>query len=357
MAITSKKQRITIFADTAPTVNDDNLHFVGQHWVDTETGLEYICKDNTEGSAVWAEIGGGGSGESIVEIIYSELETLVSNEELTVGQKYLITDHQRRYLDFLGSEKFGIVEPIIVSAVTTSAFNCVAQSKTFPNHIIYYNFSNNDSLGVGRGSDKGYIYRRIDTKQNNDIGYDFINIKSLGLDRLTEYPLTNNYTNFNNVTINVKKPELITVPVFPNLIFVGCVVDNLIIENCNSVDAQFQNTTIINSKIEGNLQIGEVAQLTEIKNCFFRDIYWFDGINSFLQYLINVDFYGGQLGYIDYEMNQEVLDVFNENNGNPQIKKEISTTSPIGNSSAEADYIRYINEYGDTVTMNLFNLE
>jgi len=46
----------TFHGDTVnPTVNDDDTspYFVGAHWLNVATGIEFVCVDNTTGAAVW----------------------------------------------------------------------------------------------------------------------------------------------------------------------------------------------------------------------------------------------------------------------------------------------------------------
>lgn len=51
------------FDTVNPTANDDTLdgYVVGSRWVNTTTGQEYVCVDNSSAAAVWAETTGGQS--------------------------------------------------------------------------------------------------------------------------------------------------------------------------------------------------------------------------------------------------------------------------------------------------------
>ena len=69
----------------------------------------------------------------------------------------------------------GATEPIIITATSSSTIDCIVQSLSYPKDIIYYSITNNNS--IVNGSTKGYIYRRIDTVQNNDLPFDFREVK------------------------------------------------------------------------------------------------------------------------------------------------------------------------------------
>lgn len=50
-------------ATTAPTVSDDllNGYSIGSQWINTSTNALYVCFDNSQGAAVWINIGAGGT--------------------------------------------------------------------------------------------------------------------------------------------------------------------------------------------------------------------------------------------------------------------------------------------------------
>jgi hypothetical protein len=52
----------TNLTNGAPTVNNGLTQgfLVGTRWFDLTTGLEYICRDNTDGAAVWTSAGSSG---------------------------------------------------------------------------------------------------------------------------------------------------------------------------------------------------------------------------------------------------------------------------------------------------------
>jgi hypothetical protein len=95
---------------------------------------------------------------------------------LVPGQKYLINDYQTVHIIPNTSDvNTGPVEPLLVTASSTNTLEPIAYSTIFPQDIIYYNIENDQDMVPG--STKGYIYRRIDTLQNNDIGLDYRNVK------------------------------------------------------------------------------------------------------------------------------------------------------------------------------------
>jgi hypothetical protein len=69
----------------------------------------------------------------------------------------------------------GPIEPLLVTAASTNTLEPIAYSTLFPQDIIYYNIESDQN--IVSGSTKGYIYRRIDTIKNNDIGFDYRNVK------------------------------------------------------------------------------------------------------------------------------------------------------------------------------------
>jgi hypothetical protein len=67
-------------ASASPGVNDDtgNGFVIGSRWIDTTADKEYVCLDNSAGSAVWTETtqAGGGSGD----VIAPSSGSIVDNE-------------------------------------------------------------------------------------------------------------------------------------------------------------------------------------------------------------------------------------------------------------------------------------
>lgn len=105
-------------------------------------------------------------------ITYTKLYELMTNNLLTPEKKYLITDYQTVYrIPNTNEIKSCEVEPLIVTANNTNKLYSIAYSLNFPSDIIFYDIENNQSKVPE--CTKGFIYRRIDTKQNIDIPFDW----------------------------------------------------------------------------------------------------------------------------------------------------------------------------------------
>jgi hypothetical protein len=117
-----------------------------------------------------------------ISLTYSDLYSLTQTSGLTVGQRYIINDYQTVYnIPNAFDENSdpvvntGQIEPLLVTALSTSKLMNIAYSTLFPQDIIYYDIESNQTMV--EGCTKGYIYRRIDTLKNNDIGFDYRNAK------------------------------------------------------------------------------------------------------------------------------------------------------------------------------------
>ena len=141
----------------------------------------------TSGSAGTSGTSGTSVG-SVKEITYEGLTDLIDANLLSVGNKYLITDYQTVHEipnsgtwdeqgQIMSSNAIntGQVEPLLVTALTTNRLMNECYSTLFPQDIIYYDIQNNQTMV--QGCTKGYIYRRIDTLKQNDIGFDYRNVK------------------------------------------------------------------------------------------------------------------------------------------------------------------------------------
>jgi len=147
-------------------------------YIDESTNLMYIWNANT---SQYVPIGGSSdsgstAGAEVISLTYSQLSTLVSGNTLVPGQKYLINDYQTAHVIPNTSDiNTGPIEPLLVTASSTNTLEPIAYSTLFPQDIIYYNIESDQNMVSG--STKGYIYRRIDTIKNNDIGFDYRNVK------------------------------------------------------------------------------------------------------------------------------------------------------------------------------------
>ena len=113
---------------------------------------------------------------SLLEVTYAELTGIIARGELVPYKRYLITDYQTVHIiPNAGVVNTGEIEPLMVTAFSASRLNNIAYSSLYPNDTIYYEVENNQEIVPG--CTKGYIYRRVDEKQNNDFPMDFRQVK------------------------------------------------------------------------------------------------------------------------------------------------------------------------------------
>jgi hypothetical protein len=117
-------------------------------------------------------------GGSIESISHGALLVKIANSQLEIGKKYLINNYRTTHVIPSvagGPINYGPTEPLIVTALRTNELDVIAKSINYPKDIIYYNVHSDQNMVPG--STRGYIYRRIDTVNNNDIGLDFRHCK------------------------------------------------------------------------------------------------------------------------------------------------------------------------------------
>lgn len=106
---------------------------------------------------------------------YAAVTTMLEDSTLSPGANYVISNYRTKHIIPGTTDTFtGPTERLIVTAISTAELAPVAYSIDYPDDIIYYNPESDQTYMPG--CDRGYIYRRIDTKQNNDIGFDFRNV-------------------------------------------------------------------------------------------------------------------------------------------------------------------------------------
>ena len=89
---------------------------------------------------------GGTGGGAPINVTYDELVVLVNTSGLTAEQKYLMTDFQTTHYIGYGSETTsGEIEPLILTAMSTSNLYAEAYSPLYPQDIIYYSINNDTS--------------------------------------------------------------------------------------------------------------------------------------------------------------------------------------------------------------------
>lgn len=130
----------------------------------------YDTYEYTQLDSVFNEpvVGGG----SYFEITYADLTDAINNQTLIAGATYLLTDYKCEFqLPLSGSLYTGAaVEPLILKATSHDAIHPIAYSASYPQDIIYYQIGNEYS---GGNSSKGDVIRRIDTKRNINVPFDF----------------------------------------------------------------------------------------------------------------------------------------------------------------------------------------
>lgn len=112
------------------------------------------------------------TGGGVIDILYANLAIEITNSTLVVGQKYRIIDYSTVHtITNTLSVNYGPLEPLTVIALKNNELEPIAFSENFPDDIIYYNYQNDQT--VVPGCETGYIYRRIWTVNNIDIGMDW----------------------------------------------------------------------------------------------------------------------------------------------------------------------------------------
>lgn len=114
-------------------------------------------------------------------VTYAELVSLISDEKLTPGEFYFISDYRTVHtIPNTTDTNTGLLEPLLVFAISPTALGPNAYSALFPNDEIGYSVSN----AVFTGSTKGHITYRWDKtpksrfgSYNNRFPFDFRNVK------------------------------------------------------------------------------------------------------------------------------------------------------------------------------------
>gem|GEM_PF-5847079 len=102
---------------------------------------------------------------------YEELTTLMADNKLETGGIYILTDYQTKYR-ILRTDEWcvGKTEELYLTATSTNTLSPIAYSKQYPQDIIYYDITLNETEGQQR---TGFIIRREDTKTGNSAPFDF----------------------------------------------------------------------------------------------------------------------------------------------------------------------------------------
>ena len=107
---------------------------------------------------------------------YAELVAAITAGTLNKGESITISDYQTAHtIPNTTDTNTGDIEPLLVTAISNNELKPEAYSVAYPDDIIYYSPDNDQAMVPG--CTKGYIYRRIDTKQSNDFPFDFRQVK------------------------------------------------------------------------------------------------------------------------------------------------------------------------------------
>jgi hypothetical protein len=122
------------------------------------------------------------SVSEVIETNYKELKKMRNKGELKPQSVYVIDDYQLlHYMNYTNELRKAKPERILLTAISESEFKPAGRSLDFPNDIVYFDFdgdkANPDQVPVDHEDFKGYIYRRFDEANDNDIAFDYRNVK------------------------------------------------------------------------------------------------------------------------------------------------------------------------------------
>lgn len=114
----------------------------------------------------------GPAAPCLINVTYAELVALINANGLEAGCFYLITDYQTiEVIPNTAVPVTGPIEPLIVQAATVNEIHREAISQEFPEDELYYEVF--DSRVAPPAGNKGRIYFRLDTVQDNSTWYDW----------------------------------------------------------------------------------------------------------------------------------------------------------------------------------------
>ena len=224
----------------------------------------------------------------LTSVTYAQLAVLISGSDLIPGHKYLITDYQTVHtIPTTATTNTGPTEPLIVTAVSSNELSPIAYSTLHPDDIIYYNPTNN--LTAVPGCTKGYIIKRIDTINNNDIPTDWRYVK------YRRYAL--NVTDVYDIGTTYDKGDVVIDGV-GDTIYISLVGSNLG-NSLSDVTKWITSSTLINGEYLSpsltNYPIGNIG--IPVNNSDFQDYTLFNGtyvaqnnvVTSSLTYLLTLN--------------------------------------------------------------------
>jgi|GEM_PF-3843454 len=103
---------------------------------------------------------------------YAQLLALATAGQLVPGQAYLLTDWQLTHtIARTSATHTSEVEPLLLWASTPTALAPQGYSALYPEDVVYYTLDNADVRMPG--ATKGHVFRRVDTRRDNDLEIDF----------------------------------------------------------------------------------------------------------------------------------------------------------------------------------------
>lgn len=138
----------------------------------------------------WYETNGLTGGNTIISKTYVELQILVNTNNLSIGQKYLLTNYRTKHVipnSFPIELNVGELEPIILTTISANQFHIEVKSTIYPTDIIHYRFDDNicengtrdveNKKWINGTSRTGYILFRKSITNNLSTHYDWRNYK------------------------------------------------------------------------------------------------------------------------------------------------------------------------------------
>ncbi|HMM12471.1 MAG TPA: hypothetical protein PKE03_10295 [Bacteroidales bacterium] len=291
------------------------------------------------------------SGESpdsagVISITYDQLSSLIAGSGLVPGQKYLITDYQTVHvIPDTADVNTGAVEPLLVTALSSNELEPIAFSPLYPDDIIYYSPVNGGDYVPG--CTKGYIYRRIDTAQNNDLPFDFRQVRfrrwQIDVTTTDATGAVGNYSKWsvvrktNTNEIYIKHNDLPAVPFSDTASWRRFEWDNLSYVSWMSTD-WFMCDESITIPVNSNNFNDFLFFSGAYASCYNNTIQNSSNINNCSTVIFGNDFYGNTIG--NYFYNNSIGSNFNYNS----IGSNFSYNS-IGNNF-------YVNSIGSNFTVN-----
>lgn len=104
---------------------------------------------------------------------YTELQNMITNNQLVAGMQYILTDYKTKYQQPTTNViKESTIERLILTAISTNQFALECSSLDYPQDIVYYKFDDN-LCEDGTTPRNGFIQRRYDLKLKINVPYDW----------------------------------------------------------------------------------------------------------------------------------------------------------------------------------------